>query len=123
MKFRYEDLEVSGLILDFIDQTAEMTKHFPPDERFGLVSQIRRAATSVLLNLAEGSARHSGPDFGRFITMSLGSLVETHAAMRISLRRQLISQQEWEAIQPSIHRIWRMLCGLRQSQNNWMGKR
>lgn len=75
MKFRYEELRVGESILDFVDLVYAATEHFPDTERFGLSSQLRRAAFSVYLNLAEGSARRSGRDFSRFITISLGSLV------------------------------------------------
>lgn len=117
MKFRYEELKVTSFILLFIDQIHGIAKMFPREEQFGLTSQVQRASTSVLLNLAEGTARKTGPEFKRFITMSLGSLVETHACLKIALRRSYVKQEYLEETRSNIHEIWRMLCGLRDSQH------
>ena len=116
MKFRYEDLDVTVRIQVFIDKIYTITTLFPGSERFGLISQARRAATSVLLNLAEGSARNSKPDFARFLTISLGSLVETHAILKISLARKYLKQEQFDEIQPIIEEVWAKLCALRSSQ-------
>lgn len=117
MKFRYEQLEVGDIILQFIDEVYLLTEKFPAHERFGLTSQTRRAATSVYLNLAEGTARKSKPDFSRFLTMSLGSLVETDACLKIALRRKYIMQEEVVPVRNMTELIWIKLCALRDSQS------
>ncbi|EKD49126.1 MAG: S23 ribosomal protein [uncultured bacterium] len=117
MTFRYENLEVGKLVLEIIDEIYEITEAFPSHEKFGLTSQIRRAITSVYLNLAEGSVRKSGPDFARFITISLSSLIETHAGFTIALKRKYLSEESREDLNKQIERIWKMLCGLRKSQS------
>ncbi|MFC1787834.1 four helix bundle protein [Patescibacteria group bacterium] len=116
MKYRFEDLRVGEEILDFIDLVYETTQSFPSDEKFALTSQIRRAATSVYLNIAEGSARKSGPDFARFITMSLGSLVEVSASDKIALRQQYLTNQRYQEVRNKSQGIWFQLCALRDSQ-------
>ena len=70
-------------MLQFFDIAYELviriyleTRSFPDDERYGLISQMRRAAVSVVANIVEGAARESGPDFLRFLNMSFGSLRE-----------------------------------------------
>lgn len=118
MDFRYEDLEVGGLILELIDRVCLLTGKFPSEEKWILVSQIRRAINSVYLNLAEGSARRSYKDFARFITISMGSLVEAHAGLKLSLRRGYIKNEDLEKIQPLIEKIWFKLCELRKTQLN-----
>lgn len=91
MRFRYENLEVTKDILSLITAIYSLTASFPPAERYGLTSQLRRAANSILLNTVEGTARKSKKDFQRFITMSLGSNVEVHAACKIALSLGIVT--------------------------------
>jgi len=86
MEFRYENLDLTQLILYLIKQVYWLTAKFPNEEKWILVAQIRRAVNSILLNLAEGSARKSKKDFARFINIALGSLVETHAGLLIGVK-------------------------------------
>ena len=79
MTFNYEKLDVTRNIQKLIVSIYEITSTFPSEERFGLVSQIRRASVSVLLNIAEGSSRRSRAEFSRFISIAIGSLVEVDA--------------------------------------------
>ena len=60
------------------------TKAFPRDERFGLTSQLRRAAVSVPTNIAEGSKRRRNPEFARFLNIAEGSLAETEYLLLLS---------------------------------------
>ena len=117
MKFRYEQLEVGEIILQFIDEVYLLADLFPGEERFWLTTQARRAATSVYLNLAEGSARRSKPDFSRFLTMCLGSLVETDACLKIALRRGYIPEELATPVRTMTELIWIKLCALRDSQS------
>ncbi len=116
MKFRYEDLKVTGLVLDFIDVVYASAERFPSQEKFELAGQIRRAAQSVLLNIAEGSARNSKADFARFLQMSLGSLTEVHAALKIAARRDYLTDRDIQCISDKMEPIWFKLCALRDSQ-------
>jgi len=62
----HEKLEVWKRAIEFVVTVYKMTESFPRDERFGLISQIRRAAVSVPANIAEGAARHSSKEFRYF---------------------------------------------------------
>lgn len=62
--------------MTIVYETHGITKSFPKDEMWGLVSQMRRAATSIPLNIAEGSSRRSKKDFSLFLRRSIGSVIE-----------------------------------------------
>lgn len=116
MGFRYEDLTVGKDVLDFIDAVYGTTASFPSEEKYGLTSQLRRAAQSIFLNLAEGSARRTKKEFTRFITIAMGSLVEVHAGFKIALRRAYIDQKVWNQIDVRANFLWMRLSSLRDSQ-------
>ncbi|HJN84955.1 MAG TPA: four helix bundle protein [Patescibacteria group bacterium] len=116
MAFGYENLRVGDQILEFVDIVYGITSSFPKDERFGLTSQINRAAVSVYLNLAEGSVRNGSKDFSRFITISMGSLIEVHAAVKASQRRGFVASIQFDQIEEEVTSIWKQLSKLRSSQ-------
>ena len=74
--FNFEKLEVWQKAIDFGDLVYLETRRFPSDEQFGLTNQLRRAATSVSSNIAEGSSRSSKNEFARFTEIAAGSLFE-----------------------------------------------
>jgi len=84
MKFHYENLRIVLIIHEWVQDIYRISQGFPREELYGLTSQIRRAATSVLLNLAEGSARKSPKEYARFLNISIGSLVEVDACLKIA---------------------------------------
>ncbi|MBF6594660.1 MAG: four helix bundle protein [Thermaceae bacterium] len=82
--FSFEQLEVYQKSITLIARVYQLTGNFPADERFGLTSQIRRAANSITLNIAEGKGCSSDRDFVRFLYQARGSLLETVAARHIA---------------------------------------
>jgi four helix bundle protein len=72
----YKDLLVWRKGIDLVKEIYQMTKSFPADERFGLVSQMRRAAVSIPPNIAEGQARNTTGEFIQFLSQAEGSLAE-----------------------------------------------
>jgi four helix bundle protein len=82
----HEDLDVWKLSIDLVEQIYKLTKNFPPDEKFGLTSQLRRAAISVPSNIAEGAARKSDKENIQFLYISLGSLSEIETQLIITKR-------------------------------------
>ena len=87
----YRDLEVWKSGIDLCVSAYQLTRLLPADERFGLVVQIRRAATSIPANIAEGHARTSTKEFARFVAIALGSLaeLETHVIVAGRVGREL----------------------------------
>ena len=79
--FRTWDMYKDGM--SFVIDIYKLTKSFPEDEKYGLTSQIRRAAVSIVNNIAEGSAKNSSKDFRRFLEISLGSAFEVETLLKI----------------------------------------
>jgi four helix bundle protein len=92
MAFRFEGLEIFHAAIDFSAQVYETVKKFPPEERFDLASQARRAANSIVLNIAEGSGRRTKKDFSHFLDMALGSIFETVACFFVARRQSYVYQ-------------------------------
>lgn len=91
MKFGFEELEVWNLALEIIDGVYAIADKFPPVELYNLTSQMRRAAISISLNIAEGSGRYHKKDFARFIRLAIGSLLEVVAGLKIAIRREYLT--------------------------------
>lgn len=87
---------------------------FPADERFGLVSQLRRAAVSVPSNIVEGSKRRHGKDYARFLNVAEGSAAEVQYLIILSRDLGLLSDDRADAILAEIDEIARMLHALRK---------
>lgn len=84
LQLNHQNLEIFKVSQKLVFECYELTKTFPSDEKFAMVQQIRRAALSVHLNIAEGCSRKSEAERKRFFEMSRGSLVEVDAALDIS---------------------------------------
>lgn len=80
----YSDLEVYNLSYNLAIELYTITKNFPKEEVFGIISQIRRASVSVGANIAEGAGRYSNADFARLIEISIGSLSELEFLVSLS---------------------------------------
>lgn len=111
--FGFERLLVWERAIEFADRVYEATKLFPDAERFGLTSQMRRAAVSVSSNIAEGSSRSSSADFARFVEIAYGSLMEVVSQSRIAQRQRMMSDQHHQDLYDSAEELSRMLSGLR----------
>ncbi|MCX2837428.1 four helix bundle protein [Salinimicrobium sp. MT39] len=88
----HQDLTVYQESIDLVVITYQITKNFPPEEKFGITSQIRRSAVSIPSNIAEGAARQSKKDFSRFLYISLGSLAELETQLEISVRLEYLKK-------------------------------
>jgi four helix bundle protein len=83
---RYERLEVYQVALNLVTEAYRLSKLLPKSETFALADQLKRAATSVVLNLVEGAGRGTDPDFRRFVRQAIGSVLEVDAISRIGLK-------------------------------------
>ena len=106
MKFKYEDLEVYKLSKQFALDIYKLSKKLPDEEKFGLTSQMRRAATSILLNIVEGTSRRSKKDFAIFIERSIGSLLETKTILELAVGIGYMEEGLVEKLEDAISEIF-----------------
>ena len=111
----YRDLKVWQKAMDLAQAVFDVTKSFPKDELYGLVSQLRRAAVSVPSNLAEGSSRRSRGEFVRFINIASGSLSEVETQLLLATRFGYITQLQCESFLANAEEISKMLFSLQRS--------
>jgi four helix bundle protein len=117
MSFKFEKLIVWQKAVDLAGDVHELTKSFPKDELFILTSQIKRAADSVSLNIAEGSTGQSNAEFNKFLGYALRSNIEVVGCLYIAQKRSLIDQKIFSKIYAQCEEILVMLNGLRKSLN------
>lgn len=103
------------MALDFSNEIDLLSKKFPVEERFSLSSQIKRAADSVVLNIAEGSTGQTKPEFKRFLDIALRSAVEVVACLFIAIKRNYISKEEFDKNYTAYEVICKMITKLRDS--------
>lgn len=113
MSFKFENLNVWKEAVKFASEIYSLTKKFPNDELFGIISQLNRAAVSVSLNIAEGQGRGSDADLSRFIQMSIGSLNEVVTLLYISLEQKYINQADFNRLYKRCEDISKMLHAFR----------
>ncbi len=89
--FKFEKLEVWDLALEYIDLIYGITGELPKNEEFNLKSQTNRAATSIALNIAEGSTGQTDAEQARFLSFAIRSLIETVACQALIRRRGYVS--------------------------------
>ena len=111
--FRFEKLIGWQKAIDYADGVYDATAGFPAEERFGLTSQLRRAAVSISSNVAEGCGRWSDADQSRFVEIAYGSLMETVSQIHLARRRQFVSEVTFQGLYRSADELARILSGLR----------
>ena len=115
MSFGFKNLEVWKVSKSFARDVYELTSSFPSDEKFGLVAQLRRAAISVMSNIAEGAGKKHKKEFDRFLYLARGSLNETVAQLEISSEFGYLKENQLDLIEEKAERINRMLWKLSKS--------
>jgi four helix bundle protein len=104
--------------MDLVAEIYRVTRGFPEDERYGLVSQLRRAAVSVASNIAEGFGRNSRKELHHFIGQSRGSLAEVETQVEIAQKLGYIGGEVASQLLLNIAELGRILAGLR----DWTAK-
>ena len=110
----YKDLLVWQKGVALVKQVYSISRQFPPDERFGLTSQIRRAVVSIPSNIAEGQARHTGKEFIQFLSHAEGSVAEVDTQLTLAMELGFCSRSELSDAFQLVLELRRMLNSLRR---------
>lgn len=108
----HEKLDVWCKAVDFVVTVYKATESFPKDEKFGLTSQVRRAAVSVPANIAEGAGRNSPREFVHFLSNAQGSASELETELLIALRLGYLQEGVYQEMRATLDSIGRMIIGL-----------
>lgn len=112
-KFKFEELIVYQKALDFVDDVYSVTRKFPKDELYGLISQYKRAAASVPLNIAEGSG-DTDVQFNRYLQMAWDSVKECVVCSTIARRQDFISPEEDLEARSKLSELAKMITSLQR---------
>lgn len=115
LKLNHQNLEVYQASRKFVAECYKVANQLPAEEKFGMVSQIRRAAISVHLNIAEGSSRKSQTERKRYYEISRGSLIEIDAALDVAIDLDYLKNVNSELLGNSMITCFKLLTGLIKS--------
>jgi four helix bundle protein len=110
----YKDLVVWQKSIALAKLIYTITAKFPPEEKFGLVSQMRRAAVSIPSNIAEGQARHTTGEFIQFVSHAEGSVAELNTQLILAVELHFCSDKSADPSFELMEDVRRMLNGLRR---------
>jgi four helix bundle protein len=110
----YRDLDVWQLSMKLVELAFELTRYLPDDQRFGLISQMQRAAISIPSNIAEGHAKRSGKDYVRHFRIAAGSTDELETQIELCIRLRLIPRDRVHEAWIASQRVAQMLTRLIQ---------
>src|SRR5215210_3247809 len=108
----HHKLEAWNQAVELVPEVYRKTNSFPKEERYGLTSQIRRAAVSVPANIAEGAARFSSKEFAHFLSNAQGSASELETELLIAHRLGYLDETNFSQLSSQLERIGRLITGL-----------
>ena len=111
--FSFENLRVYQLARELVKNVYLLQIRFPKEERYALGDQVRRAATSITANLAEGSGRQSLKEKIHFIEIAFGSMTEVFCELQTACDLNYIKTEQLDALRPLFTEVAKMLSGLR----------
>lgn len=94
----YKELKVWQKSMDLAEKVYQLTKSFPDQEKFGLISQLRRCAVSIPSNIAEGAGRNSNKEFRNFLGIANGSANELNTQLLIAVRIGYVKEEQLKEI-------------------------
>jgi len=115
--YKFQKLRVYQEALDYVDAIYEISFRLPQSEKFNLQTQIQRAATSIALNIAEGSTGQSDAEQRRFLGLALRSYLETVACLDLIERRNFLALEDLDGLRASGHQLFVKIQAFRKSLN------
>jgi len=112
LKLNHQQLDIYAASRKFVLECYRFSKTLPQDEKFGMATQIRRAALSVHLNIAEGCSRKSEAERKRYFEVSRGSLIEVDAAIDIANDLKYMEDGSFQSLEDSMITCFKILSGL-----------
>ncbi len=112
---RFRDLKVWQESVELAESIYTLTRTFPSEEKFGLVSQMRRAIVSISSNIAEGSGRNNPKEFRQFLGIAIGSAFELESQIEICFKLEFIDKNNRTQLQEKLRFVQNMLFKLRDS--------
>lgn len=109
LQLNHQKLDVFTIAKSFTLECYRFTKLLPSEERFNMIQQIRRAALSVYLNIAEGSSRKSVAERKRYYEVARGSIIEIDAALDVSAELKYCTQENLQPLGGLMQRTFSML--------------
>lgn len=113
----FKQLQVWQKGIEIVKDIYLITKKFPPEEQYGLTSQMRRAAISIPSNIAEGFKRYHAKEYKQFLHIALGSAAELETQLIISMELNFINRSELGDISEKIDHVSKMLASLLNKLN------
>ncbi|PTB95963.1 four helix bundle protein [Marivirga lumbricoides] len=109
-----KELKIWQKAVDITKQIYAITQKFPNEEKFGLVSQMRRAAVSISSNIAEGAGRNSTKEFLQFISIANGSSYELFTQSYISYELNIMNKNDFDALSDEMNQLQNMLYAFKE---------
>jgi len=119
----YKNIEIWGLSYNFVLDMYALTEKFPESERNNLTSQMRRAATSIPLNIAEGSSRKSTKEFLNFLNYAYGSAKELDVLLSLSKDLKFVNKEEYDVAYKKLDKLMAKLYAFLQNIEKRLGNK
>lgn len=109
INLKHKQLDVYKLVRELVKEPYSISLQLPPEEKFNMVQQIRRASLSIKLTLSEGSTRKSSTERNRYLEIARGSVVEIDAALETAVDLNYFTEKDLEVIGKLLNRCFAML--------------
>ncbi len=107
----FKELKIWNNSMDLVVEVYKQTSNFPSEEKFNLISQLRRCAVSIPSNIAEGAGRNYDKEFNQFLGIARGSSFELQTQLILSNRLEFLEEAKFNELNNSISTIQRMITG------------
>jgi len=118
VRYRFEDLEVWQIGMQVVAEVYRLTRIFPKSETFALADQLKRASTSIVLNISEGSGQPTKKGFIVYIQRSKSSTLECVACVKVALQEQFVTQKDTIRLEKLLEQEYFKLIALSKSMSS-----